>query len=66
MNVVRKMNIAKYCPKVFKFNDNATFAFSKGLFFFYQTIPSFTTSAFANTIQPAHTDYFVTFEFEDN
>ena len=64
LNFIRKLNITKYCAKVFKFNDNGTLAYNKGLFFFCQAVPTLGFS-YANTIAPAHLDYFVTFEFED-
>jgi len=65
LNVLRKMNITKYISSSFKFNDNGTLPYNKGLFLMAQAINPTTGVAFPNTITPIHLDYFVTFEYED-
>nr|UOF82259.1 capsid protein [Cressdnaviricota sp.] len=63
-NVVRKLNITKYCPKTLLFNDSANTPTSRGLFFFYQCVSA------TGAVQPVTTlaldiDYWLTYEYED-
>lgn len=64
LNVVRKMDITKYLPKTFKFNDNSSVIYNKGCFFFFQAI-SCVDYVLAASQTPVHIDYWVDYVFED-
>jgi hypothetical protein len=64
LNVVRKIDITKYCPKTIKFNDAAGSTQGANLFFFYQAIPT-TGGIFQQNETPANIDYWVSYTYED-
>lgn len=63
-NVVRKMDITKFCPKTLKFNDSLNTLQGKGLFFFYQAVRA-DGLGWASTQLPAHIDYWIDTIYED-
>lgn len=64
LNVVRKMDITKYCPKTIKFNDAAGSTQGPNLFLFYQAIPT-TGGIFPANEKPANIDYWISYIYED-
>lgn len=64
LNVVKKMDITRLCPKTLKFNDADNLMQGQNLFMFFQSVSaggSITTSA----IQSCNLDYWVSITYED-
>lgn len=64
LNVVKRMDITKYLPKTFKFNDGSSVIYNKGCFFFFQAI-SCIDNVLVATQTPVHIDYWVDYVYED-
>lgn len=64
LNVVKKMDITRYCPKTIKFNDAAGSTQGPNLFLFYQAIPT-TGGIFQANERPANLDYWISYTYED-
>lgn len=63
-NIIRKMDITKYYPKVIKFDDSLYSSECNGLFFFYQAIAA-NGDVIVNGQYPMLMNYSVIFEYED-
>lgn len=64
LNVVKKMNITKLCPKTLKFNDSNNTVQGPGLFFFYQAL-SANGNTNGSTVLPCHITYWIDIHYED-
>ena len=64
LNVVRRMNITKYCQKTMKFSDGLSSHQGKNLFFMFQAIYANGTAAGATQLT-TNIRYFVTIDYED-
>lgn len=64
MNVVRRMDITKYCAKTLKFNDANSTQQGANLFFMFQSIQSNGTAS-AASVQNVNIKYFITIDYED-
>lgn len=65
LNVVKKINVTKYYPKILRFDDASQSLQSRGLFMWYQAIGA-NGLALASGIRPVAIDFWVKLEFEDN
>jgi len=66
MNVIRKLNLTKYIPKLLKYNDATNSPTSKGLFLFINVIPAGGSSPFGPTQLPCRIHSYINFEYEDS
>lgn len=64
LNVVKKMDITKFCPKTITFNDGTNSPMGNNLFFFFQAVAS-QGDTFLAAQEPMRIDYWVSFEYED-
>lgn len=64
LNVVRRMNITKYCPKTLRFNDATVSPQGPNLFFFYQAIAT-DGGVYPAGQYPVYIHYWLTYEYED-
>lgn len=64
LNIVKKLDITKLCPKTFKFNDGNNTLQGNNLFMFYQCVYANGVTATSAT-QMAHLDYWVNITYED-
>jgi len=65
LNVVKRINLTKYCPKTIKFNDSTTLPQNKGLFCMINVL-----NALGNSVIPVNQlvcriDGYVNYEYED-
>lgn len=63
LNVVRKMNLTKHCPKILKFNDASTIPVNDNLYMWITTVNADGTTA-SNT-QPIQMSYSFHYSYED-
>ena len=64
MNHIRRLDITKFCPATYQFNDTNISPTSKNLFFMYQAIPAL-GGAFGPTTVPANIEFWIDFHYED-
>jgi len=64
LNIVKKMDITKFCPKTITFNDSTNSPMGDNLFFFFQAVAS-QGDTFAAVQEPMRIDYWVSFTYED-
>jgi len=64
LNVVKKLNITKLCPKTLKFNDSNNTVQGPGLFFFYQALNA-GGGTNGSTALPCHITYWIDIHYED-
>jgi len=64
LNVVKKLDITKLCPKTLKFNDSNNTTQGPGLFLFYQALNA-GGGINGSTILPCHISYAIEIQFED-
>lgn len=64
LNVVKRMDITKYCPKLMRFNDSTVSVQGPNLFFFYHAIAT-DGGVFPAGQYPVYIHYWLTYEFED-
>lgn len=62
-NIIGKINLTKYMPKIVKFNDSSLNPTNDGLFMWVQCVPADGSTA-ANPI-PAYMDYTLNYTYED-
>lgn len=65
MNIHRKINVTKYCPKVITWNDNVVSPTSRCVFVLFNVLPSVGGSAFAAGQAPLRIDSTLSLDFED-
>lgn len=64
LNVVRRMDITKFAPKLCQFNDSTTTPTSKNLYFFQQAVWANGSTSGATTLTTS-IDFWIDFEYED-
>lgn len=64
MNIVKKLNITKYYPKMLKFNDSTNQVQGPGLFLWYQCVNA-GGGVNASTALPAHLTFWLDVRYED-
>lgn len=64
LNVVRRMNITKYCQKTLRFNDTTNTQSGNNLFFFYQCVAA-GGGVFSISTVPAQINFAVNLYYED-
>jgi len=64
LNIIRKLDITKHCPKTLKFNDATNTVQGAGLFFWYQAV-SAGGGINGNTVLPAHISFWIDIQYED-
>lgn len=64
LNVVKKMDITKYCPKTIKFNDAQGSVQGSNLFFFYECVQT-NGGIYPASQRPVAIDYWVSYTYED-
>lgn len=64
LNIVKKLDITKLCPKTLKFNDSNNSVQGAGLFFFYQAL-SAGGATNGSSVLPCHIDYWIDIHYED-
>lgn len=64
LNVVRSMDITKYCPKTIKFNDSSATQAGNNLFLMYEAIMT-NGGVFPATQRPFAIDYWIEYQYED-
>lgn len=64
LNVVRSLDITKYCPKTVKFNDAGATNQGPNLFFMYQAIMT-NGGVFPATQRPFAIDYWIDYTYQD-
>lgn len=64
LNIVKRLDITKYCTKTIKFNDGVSTQQGKNLFFFYQAVAS-NGGIYPSTTQLASINFWVDYVFED-
>lgn len=65
LNVVRRINLTKYAPKIIKFNDANNTPTTKGVFVFFNVLPAGQSAALNNTTLPVRVHSYVTLDYED-
>ena len=64
LNVVKKLDITKLCPKTLKFNDTLNTVQGPGLFFWYQAVNA-GGGVNGSTVLPAHITFWIDIQYED-
>jgi len=64
LNIIRKMNITKYMPKILKFNDATNQVQGDGLFLWYQAVNA-GGGINGSTVLPAHITFWIELTYED-
>lgn len=65
LNVVRRINLTKYAPKIVKFNDTNNTPTTRGVFVFFNILPAGQSPALGSNIQPVRVHSFATLDYED-
>jgi len=63
LNIVKKLDLTKHCPKIVKFNDNTSAPTNDNLYMFAYCVNANGTFTATNT--PATIDYCIDYEYED-
>lgn len=64
LNVMKKLDITKHCPKTLKFNDATNTVQGPGLFLWYQAVNA-GGGINASTVLPAHITFWIDIQYED-
>jgi len=64
LNIVKKLPITQFCPRLIKMNDSLQSVSGRSLFLFYQAIGS-NGLALASGIRPVQINFWVHYEYED-
>lgn len=64
LNVIKKLDITKYYPKILKFNDGTNQVQGPGLFLFYQCLNAGGTTN-GSTVLPCHMTFWIDVTYED-
>jgi len=64
LNVVKKLDITKHCPKTLKFNDTTNQVQGPGLFLWYQCVNA-GGSINGSTVLPCHITFWIDIQYED-
>jgi len=64
LNILKKLDITKLCPKVLRFNDNNGTVSGTNLFFFYSAMNA-SGGAMTSLVTPCNITYWINMEYED-
>lgn len=65
LNIRRRINLMKYCPKNIVYNDNASTPTSRCVFAMWNLMPCIAGSTFASSVLPARLDSTISIDYED-
>lgn len=65
LNVRRRLNLMKYCPKVVTYNDNISTPSSKCVFAMWNITPSIGATSFNASVLPVRLDSTISIDYED-
>jgi len=65
LNIIRSLNLMKYCPKTVTYNDSAVTPTSRCLFAMINVVPSVGGTAFSSAVFPCRLDSTISINYED-